>query len=170
MDILLASAEGDLHLLDLWAKHLTDVLAPGVPLLLDGEMGTGKTTFVSLLARHLGITAPVTSPTFTLVHRYKGPRPMSHLDLYRLSPEEMGDIDLDRILETETDIVVIEWPDKTALVSQARYLKLTLAYLPATHEDFLTKRRFTLFASPEMEEPITRPLKEALQTVQQHPY
>lgn len=75
-----------------------------------GELGAGKTTFVRGACRALGVTEPVTSPTFTIGHRYRGRVDVSHLDLYRfagLSPAEWGD------LEPYFDdaIVFVEWPE-----------------------------------------------------------
>ena len=75
-----------------------------------GSWGRGKTTFVRGACRALGVTAAVTSPTFTIGHRYPGHPDVSHLDLYRfvgLSPAEWGD------LEPYFDdaVVFVEWPE-----------------------------------------------------------
>ena len=85
-------------------------LHPGDVVSVSGELGTGKTTFVRGACRALGVTAPVTSPTFTIGHRYHGDVDVSHLDLYRfsgVSPAEWGD------LEPYFDgaIVFVEWPE-----------------------------------------------------------
>lgn len=61
-------------------------LPPGTLLVLSGPLGSGKTTFTQALASHLGVAAPVTSPTYTLVHEYPSPEgPLVHLDAYRLA-------------------------------------------------------------------------------------
>ena len=66
--------------------ELAATLAPGDVVLVEGELGAGKTTFVRGACRELGVTDPVTSPTFTIGQRYDGGRvPISHLDLYRLA-------------------------------------------------------------------------------------
>ena len=85
-------------------------LAVGDVVTVAGELGAGKTTFVRGAARALGVTAPVTSPTYTIGHRYSGRVPVSHLDLYRfagLSAAEWGD------LEPYFDdaVVFVEWPE-----------------------------------------------------------
>ena len=77
---------------------------------VSGELGSGKTTFVRGACRALGIEGPVTSPTFTIGHRYPGRVDVSHLDLFRfqgVSPAEWGD------LEPYFDdaIVFVEWPE-----------------------------------------------------------
>jgi tRNA threonylcarbamoyladenosine biosynthesis protein TsaE len=80
---------------------------------VSGELGAGKTTFVRGAARALGVTEPVTSPTFTIGHRYQGRVDVSHLDLFRfreVSAAEWGD------LEPYFDdaIVFVEWPEAGA--------------------------------------------------------
>lgn len=64
--------------------ELAASLEPGDVVLVEGELGAGKTTFVRGACRALGVTDPVTSPTFTIGQRYAGRVPISHLDLYRL--------------------------------------------------------------------------------------
>ena len=66
------------------AAELAGRLGPGDVVLVSGELGAGKTTFVRGAARALGVEEPVTSPTFTIGHVYAGRLPVSHLDLYRL--------------------------------------------------------------------------------------
>jgi tRNA threonylcarbamoyladenosine biosynthesis protein TsaE len=78
-----------------------------------GELGAGKTTFVRGACRALGVTGPVTSPTFTIGHRYHGRVDVSHLDLYRfdgVSPEEWGDLEP----YFEGAVVFVEWPERAA--------------------------------------------------------
>ncbi|MEA2197355.1 MAG: tRNA threonylcarbamoyladenosine biosynthesis protein TsaE [Solirubrobacteraceae bacterium] len=70
--------------------ELAATLAPGDIVLVEGELGAGKTTFVRGACRALGVTDPVTSPTFTIGQRYAGRVPISHLDLYRLAVESAG--------------------------------------------------------------------------------
>jgi tRNA threonylcarbamoyladenosine biosynthesis protein TsaE len=88
-------------------------LEPGDVVTVSGELGSGKTTFVRGACRALGVTAPVTSPTFTIGHRYHGRVDVSHLDLFRfrdVSAAEWGD------LEPYFDdaIVFVEWPEAGA--------------------------------------------------------
>jgi tRNA threonylcarbamoyladenosine biosynthesis protein TsaE len=78
------------------AGRLARRLAPGDVVLVSGDLGTGKTTFVRGACRALGVTGRVTSPTFTIGHRYRGAPDVSHLDLYRfrgLSAAEWGDLE-----------------------------------------------------------------------------
>jgi tRNA threonylcarbamoyladenosine biosynthesis protein TsaE len=89
-------------------------LKPGDVVLVRGELGSGKTTFVRGACRALGVEGPVTSPTFTIGHRYEGRVPVAHLDLYRL--EDLGAEDpalLDDYL-TPDAIAFVEWPEVAA--------------------------------------------------------
>ena len=90
--------------------------APSEPLVigLSGELGAGKTTLVQAVCRGMGAEAPVTSPTYALVHRYAAPvgRPIYHVDCYRLkTPDEARDLGFDDMLR-EGAIVLIEWPER----------------------------------------------------------
>ena len=67
------------------AARLAKALVPGDVVTVSGELGSGKTTFVRGACRALGVTAPVTSPTYTIGHRYEGSPDVSHLDLYRFT-------------------------------------------------------------------------------------
>jgi tRNA threonylcarbamoyladenosine biosynthesis protein TsaE len=92
------------------AARLAGRLRVGDVVTISGELGTGKTTFVRGAARALGVTDPVTSPTFTIGHRYAGDVDVSHLDLYRfkgLSPAEWGDLEP----YFSDAIVFVEWPE-----------------------------------------------------------
>jgi tRNA threonylcarbamoyladenosine biosynthesis protein TsaE len=85
-------------------------LQPGDVVAVSGELGTGKTTFVRGAAQALGVHEPISSPTFTIGHRYEAPVPVAHLDLYRLArldPEEWAD------LEPYFDgtVAFVEWPE-----------------------------------------------------------
>jgi tRNA threonylcarbamoyladenosine biosynthesis protein TsaE len=85
-------------------------LEPGDVVTVSGELGTGKTTLVRGACRSLGVDGPITSPTFTIGHRYHGRVDVSHLDLYRfagVSAAEWGD------LEPYFDgaICFVEWPE-----------------------------------------------------------
>ncbi len=87
-------------------------LAAGAALALQGGLGAGKTRFVKGLARGMGFPGEVTSPTFSLVHEYRGGRlPIFHFDLYRLKDEEeLLGIGWDEFFE-EPGVVIAEWAD-----------------------------------------------------------
>jgi tRNA threonylcarbamoyl adenosine modification protein YjeE len=86
-------------------------LAPGDLVLLQGDLGAGKTTFVRGLTRGAGSSAHVASPTFQLVRVYQGRVQLAHVDLYRLEDgSELADLGLEELLEQGA--VVVEWGDR----------------------------------------------------------
>lgn len=89
-------------------------LAVGAVVLLSGPLGAGKTAFVRGMARGLDCNpGDVSSPTFTILHEYKGPHVLLfHADLYRLSTREVDELGLDDV--AAEGILVVEWPDRWA--------------------------------------------------------
>jgi tRNA threonylcarbamoyladenosine biosynthesis protein TsaE len=85
-------------------------LQPGDVVLVSGEMGAGKTTFIRGACRALGVSEPVTSPTFTIGQRYAGRVPVSHLDLYRLEDIEAEEPGLLDDYVEPGSVAFIEWP------------------------------------------------------------
>ena len=99
---------------------------------VSGELGSGKTTFVRGACRALGVEGPVTSPTFTIGHRYEAPVPVSHLDLYRLAgidAEEWGDLEpyFDRT------VAFVEWPEHGAAWLPRARAVVTLNHVDESH-------------------------------------
>src|SRR5260221_9549521 len=133
MEVVTASPEETEAL----AADLAETLHPGDVVAVSGELGAGKTTFVRGAARALGVTQPVSSPTFTIGHRYDGATPVAHLDLYRiagLDPEEWGD------LEPYFDgtIAFVEWPEHGGDWLPAQRVVVTLSHVDAN------RRRITI--------------------------
>ena len=107
-------------------------LTTGDVVTISGELGAGKTTFIRGACRELGVTTPVTSPTYTIGHRYEGRVPVAHLDLYRLAgltSERWGD------LEPYFDgtIVFVEWPEHAGDWLPRARATVTLAHVDPTH-------------------------------------
>ena len=95
-------------------------------------MGAGKTTFVKTIARALGSTSAVTSPTFSIVQEYPTPQgPIYHFDLYRMSSvDEVLDLDFEDYLDRGY-LVVVEWPEVAAeLLSPLNATSLRIQHLP----------------------------------------
>jgi tRNA threonylcarbamoyladenosine biosynthesis protein TsaE len=109
-DVLRSSSEVETRAL---AAALAGDLRPGAVLLLSGDLGAGKTAYVRGLAEGLGLDPDVvTSPTFTLVHEYRGGRlPLVHVDLYRLDSADLAELGLDDDLAA-AGVVAVEWPER----------------------------------------------------------
>ena len=86
---------------------------PGALLTFEGDLGAGKTTLIKAITRGLGVTSPASSPTYALVHRYRGRRgPVFHLDCFRLkAPDEAADLDWEGLVG-EGDAILVEWPER----------------------------------------------------------
>ena len=98
---------------ELFAQKIAGKLMPGAILILNGEMGSGKSVFARGIIHGLGYSGTVTSPTFTLMNTYEGGvLPVYHFDLYRLNtPEQLYDIGYDEFLYG-SGISLIEWAQR----------------------------------------------------------
>jgi tRNA threonylcarbamoyladenosine biosynthesis protein TsaE len=112
---------------------LSTKLTTGTVLLLIGDLGSGKTSLVQGIAAGLEVTEAITSPTFTLINEYLAGRcPLYHLDLYRLTPQEVAALHLEQYWEgweVEPGIVAIEWPERLPY-RPAEYLQIELTHHP----------------------------------------
>lgn len=97
-------------------RQLVQLLPAGSTVLLEGELGSGKTTLVQGIGQGLGIEEAIVSPTFTLINEYtEGRLPLYHIDLYRLQPEEIAPLDLASYWEGKEvlpGITAIEWASR----------------------------------------------------------
>jgi tRNA threonylcarbamoyladenosine biosynthesis protein TsaE len=116
-----------------FGQGLARQLVGGEIIALHGVLGAGKTQLVKGLARGLGFAGDVTSPTFTVIHEYRGGRlPLYHIDLYRMRSErEAVDLGLEEYLPSSDGVTVIEWPDRipNLLPPQTRHWQLEVASL-----------------------------------------
>ena len=91
----------------LFARNLGEKLSGGDVLALEGDLGAGKTAFTKGLAKGLGVTRTVNSPTFTIIKEYAGRLPLYHMDVYRVSESE-EDLGFDEYFEGD-GVTVVEW-------------------------------------------------------------
>jgi tRNA threonylcarbamoyladenosine biosynthesis protein TsaE len=103
-------------------------VAAGDVVLVSGELGAGKTTLIRGACRALGVTEPVTSPTFTIGQRYAGRIPISHLDLYRLEGLEGEEPGLLDDYLTEDAVAFVEWPLAAESTLERVALRVELAH------------------------------------------
>jgi len=110
-------------------RSFAPLLAPPKLVVLRGDLGAGKTTLVKGIAEAFDAASSddVTSPTFTLVHEYRGPKAnLFHIDLYRIdTPRELETLGLDD-LATEDSVLLVEWGDKFPRFERARDVEIVL--------------------------------------------
>lgn len=108
------------------AKEFADGLKGGEFVAMYGELGAGKTAFVQGVARALGITRHVTSPTFTIVNEYEGRLPLYHFDVYRISdPDEMYEIGYEDYLGMG-GVCIVEWSELIEELFPEEYIRITI--------------------------------------------
>ncbi len=110
-------------------RTLAPFLSPPKLVLLRGDLGAGKTTLVKGIAEAFGAASAedVTSPTFTLIHEYRGPQTaLFHIDLYRVdTPRELETLGLDDLI-SESSILLIEWGEKFSRFRRERDVEILL--------------------------------------------
>ncbi|AFY71786.1 Uncharacterized protein family UPF0079, ATPase [Thalassoporum mexicanum PCC 7367] len=133
------------------AKTLATLIEPGTVLLLEGNLGSGKTAFVKGLGQGLGIVETITSPTFTLIDEYcvdalnPARMPLYHMDLYRLEPEQVSGLYVQeywRGIDFPLGVVAIEWAERLD-PKPTDYLRIMLQSDPINPDqrqiEFVTK-------------------------------
>jgi len=154
LDIISHSAEQTRR----YGARLGALLKAGDVICVSGDMGAGKTVFISGIGTGWGSTTPVTSPTFNLVHehqREKDDQRLYHLDCYRLEgPRDVESIGLDDILDG-SGVVVIEWPERIERLLPENMLWLELR----TIEDF--RRNFIFEGNGPRYEELINQFREA---------
>jgi tRNA threonylcarbamoyladenosine biosynthesis protein TsaE len=117
-------------------RRLAARLVPPKLVLLRGELGGGKTTIVKGIAEgfHAAEQEDVTSPTFTLIHEYRGPEvTIYHIDLYRIETErELATLGIDDLMRDERNLVLIEWGEKFARFQRERDMEIAFERLGET--------------------------------------
>ena len=118
-------------------------LEPGDVVAVGGELGAGKTTFIRGACRELGVTGPVTSPTYTIGHLYEAPVPVSHLDLYRISnPAQPEWVDLEPYFDGT--IAFVEWPEHAGEWLPSPRIAVSLEHVDESH------RRITISSEHDL--------------------
>ncbi len=124
------------------ATQLAHLVTAGTIILLDGNLGSGKTAFMQAFGRAIGISTTLTSPTFTLIDEYtEGRLPLYHIDLYRLESAQIPSLHLEEYWRGEDfplGVVAIEWASKLTQIPP-QYLKINLS-IPPSSKPLLSKR------------------------------
>lgn len=130
INTLLPFKSGSAEETEAFAAKLAQALPPSTVIALDGNLGAGKTVFARGFARGLGITEPVSSPTYTIIQEYplSGGGYLYHMDLYRISDSVSAlGFGIDEFLNADDSYSLVEWPERIAdiLPPGAIFLKIT---------------------------------------------
>ncbi len=120
----------------LFGKRIASQVLPGDVIFLIGDLGAGKTTLTQAIGYALGIPQEqyITSPTFSLLHEYKGDLPLYHMDLYRLSgEEEIIELGFEDYLYGD-GVCIIEWPDRLGDLTPASRLIIEIKTIDQTRQ------------------------------------
>ncbi len=130
---------------DEFAKEWLDSLSPleneATIVGLYGNLGSGKTTFTQALARHLGITEPITSPTFVIEKIYETkntqfPR-FIHIDAYRLEHgRELQMLNFEELATNKNNLIIIEWPENVKEIIPSNHIKISCEFMDETSRKF----------------------------------
>lgn len=107
-------------------QALSEILRPGDAISLEGDLGTGKTAITKGIAFGLGISEPITSPTFTLVNTYEGRITLHHFDVYRVDdPDELFAIGWEEYFDDDA-ITIVEWGDRVRDILPPNTMRIVL--------------------------------------------
>ena len=129
--MILASHEDTLNL----GKKIGDVLKPGDILLLEGDLGAGKTTFTKGIGLGLEIKKIINSPTFTILKQYQGRLNLSHFDAYRLEGQD-DDLGFEEIFDSD-DVCVVEWANFIEDILPTERLEIEIKKINENAREFI---------------------------------
>lgn len=109
-------------------------LKPGMVITLSGDLGAGKTTFTQAIAKGLGITRVVSSPTFTILKQYQGRLELNHFDAYRLEGQDL-DLGFEELIDSDA-VSIIEWANYMEELLPVDRLEITITRVNDTSRKF----------------------------------
>ena len=131
------------------AAKFAATLRPGDVVALTGDLGAGKTVFARGTAAGLGISGEVTSPTFTLIHEYRGGIPLYHMDLYRLNNErEILDIGVEDYFYSD-GVCLVEWAEKLGGLLPPEAIRVAIRHVDSHRREIIIERPSTDEGSAE---------------------
>ena len=111
------------------AKKFANKLREGDVVLLNGDLGAGKTTFTQFVFAFLGVKEVVNSPTFAILKSYEGKFQLHHVDTYRLSTEEAIEAGFDEILDDRNSVIFIEWSENIKSLLPNKCIVINIKHL-----------------------------------------
>jgi len=131
-----------------FAKEFAKEIQNGDVILLNGEIGAGKTTFTKFLLENLGVKSIVSSPTFTLLNEYEGIFPVYHFDMYRItSPDELYELGFEDYLNSKsspfvkTGLTIVEWGENVKEILPQNAICVNIEKLSENNRKFEIKRK-----------------------------
>ena len=118
------------------AKNFAQTLKKGDVVLLNGDLGAGKTTFTKYVFQFLGVKNVVSSPTFAILKSYQGKFALHHFDTYRITTEEAIEAGFDEILDDRESIIFIEWSDNIKELLPKKTIKVNIKYIDEFSREF----------------------------------
>lgn len=123
-------------------ERFSQTLKPGDVVALDGDLGAGKTVFAQGIAKGLGITDVIVSPTFTILREYDGVPPLYHFDVYRIGdPDELFEIGFSEYLDGD-GICVIEWAEKVPELLPAHTIRVRIEKTGNNTREIIIKKDY----------------------------
>ena len=118
------------------AQEFSQTLKLGDVVLLNGDLGAGKTTFTQLVFSCLGVKEVVNSPTFAILKSYQGRFTLHHFDTYRITTEEAIEAGFDEVLEDKNSVIFIEWSENIAPLLPLNCKIVNIKLLDETTREF----------------------------------
>ena len=118
------------------AINFASTLKGGEVVLLNGDLGAGKTTFTQFVFKHLGVNDVVSSPTFAILKTYEGKFTLHHFDVYRISYEEAVEAGFDEIFAETNSIKFVEWSENIAPMLPEKTININIKYLGEHEREF----------------------------------
>lgn len=118
------------------AKKFASKLKAGDVVLLNGDLGAGKTTFTQFVFKFLGVKDVVSSPTFAILKSYNGKFKLHHFDTYRITTEEAIEAGFDEILNDKKSVIFIEWSETIAPLLPKKCIVINIKTLSETKREF----------------------------------
>lgn len=110
-------------------------LTGGEVVLLNGDLGAGKTTFTKYVFDALGVKEVVNSPTFAILKSYNGKFKLHHFDTYRITTEEAIEAGFDEVFEEKDSVIFVEWSENIAEIIPEKTIKINIKYLSGNERE-----------------------------------
>ena len=120
----------------IFANDFATKLKGGEVVLLNGDLGAGKTTFTKFVFEALGVKEVVSSPTFAILKSYNGKFKLHHFDTFRISEEEAIEAGFDEIFAEKDSVIFVEWSENIASLIPEKTIKINIKYLNEDEREF----------------------------------